>query len=245
MTARFPLACNTVLFRDHPLRDALEAIAWAGFDGAELAFISGMVEHVSPEMGDSGLAEVRAMAADLGLRLFSIEVTPNVPDRVAQACPLAAAIDLGRTLAGIAGRHGVRLALKPHVGAAVFDTATARRAHAEIGSPHLGLNFDPSHLHRVPEDVAAAATAFGDLVAHSHFRDCPSRVERGPGTPAQQVPGNGEVDIPGVLRALAATTYAGPLSFECIGAAGYSLAHATALAAGTRGYLARCLQEIA
>jgi sugar phosphate isomerase/epimerase len=107
------------------------------------------------------------------------------------------------------------------------------------------LNFDPSHLHRVPEDVAAAATAFGDLVAHSHFRDCPSRVERGPGTPAQQVPGNGEVDIPGVLQALAATTYAGPLSFECIGAAGYSLAHATALAAGTRGYLARCLQEIA
>ena len=268
MTARFPLACNTVLFRDHPLRDALEAIAWAGFDGAELAFISGMVEHVLPEMGDSGLAEVRAMAADLGLRLFSIEVTPNVPDRVAQACALAAAlgipvvaigsggktgdeaslveaIDLGRTLAEIAGRHGVRLALKPHVGAAVFDTATARRAHAEIGSPHLGLNFDPSHLHRVPEDVAAAATAFGDLVAHSHFRDCPSRVERGPGTPAQQVPGNGEVDIPGVLRALAATTYAGPLSFECIGAAGYSLAHATALAAGTRGYLARCLQEIA
>ena len=81
MTARFPLACNTVLFRDHPLRDALEAIAWAGFDGAELAFISGMVEHVSPEMGDSGLAEVRAMAADLGLRLFSIEVTPNAPDR--------------------------------------------------------------------------------------------------------------------------------------------------------------------
>ena len=59
MTARFPLACNTVLFRDHPLRDALDAIAWAGFDGAELAFISGMVEHVLPAMGDSGLAEVR------------------------------------------------------------------------------------------------------------------------------------------------------------------------------------------
>jgi sugar phosphate isomerase/epimerase len=267
MTARFPLACNTVLFRDHSLRDALEAIAWAGFDGAELAFISGMVEHVSPSMGDAGLAEVRTMASDLGLRLYSIEVTPNAPDRVEQACALAAAlgipvvaigsggksgdeaslreaIDLGRTLAAIAGTHGVRLALKPHVGAAVFDTATARRAHAEIGSPHLGLNFDPSHLHRVPEDVAEAAAAFGDLVVHSHFRDCPSRVERGPGTPTQQVPGNGEVDIPGVLRALAATAYAGTLSFECIGAAGYSLAHATALAAGTRGYLTRCLQEI-
>lgn len=267
MTPRFALACNTVLFRDHPLRDALEAIAWAGYDGAELAFISGMVEHVSPSMGDADLAEVRAMAADLGLRLVSIEVTPNAPDRVEAACALAAAlgipvvaigsggttgdeasmvaaIDLGRTLAGIAGRHGVRLALKPHVGAAVFDTATARRAHAAIGSPHLGLNFDPSHLHRVPEDVAGAATAFGDLVAHSHFRDCPSRVARGPGTPAQQVPGNGEVDIPGVLRALAATAYGGPLSFECIGAAGYSLARATALAAATRGYLSRCLQEI-
>ncbi len=264
---RFPLACNTVLFRDHTLREALEALAWSGYDGAELAYIPGMVEHVRPEMGGTGLAEVRHIADDLGLRLYSIEVTPSAPERIELACQMAAnlgipviAIGSGGTagddaslaevvalsseLARIAGRHGIRLALKPHVGAAVHDTTTARWAHKEVGSAYLGLNFDPSHLHRVPEDVATAATSFGDLIIHSHFRDCPSRVERGPGSPEQQVPGRGEVDISEVLKSLARTNYQGPLSFECIGAKGYSLARATAIAAETRGYLNRCLQEI-
>src|SRR6476646_2288428 len=107
-------------------------------------------------------------------------------------------VALGARLAEMAGRYGVKLALKPHVGAAVYNTETALRAWREIGSPHLGLNFDPSHLHRANEDVAEAARAFagaGALV-HSHFRDCPNRTERGPGTPEQQVPGRGEVDIP-------------------------------------------------
>ena len=269
MTARrFPLSCNTVLFRDHTLRESLEALAWSGYDGAELAYIPGMVEHVTPEMGEPGLAEVRRMADDLGLRLYSIEVTPSTPDRIEAACVMAAALGIpviaigsgGKTgdeesfaeaialsgeVANIAGRHGIQLALKPHVGAAVHDTTSATRAYREIGSSHLGLNFDPSHLHRVPEDVATAATVFGERIVHSHFRDCPSRVERGPGTPEQQVPGRGEVDIVGVLRALGQTRYHGPLSFECIGAKGYSLARATAIAAETRGYLNRCLQELA
>ena len=265
---RFPLSCNTVLFRDHSLREALDALAWSGYDGAELAYIPAMVKHVNPEMGVTGLAEVRHMADDLGLCLYAIEVTPSAPARIEEACQMATALGIpviaigsgGKTgdeasfaeavalsteLARIAGSHGIRLALKPHIGAAVHDTTTARRAHREIGSAHLGLNFDPSHLHRVPEDVATAATSFGDLIVHSHFRDCPSRVERGPGTPEQQVPGRGEVDISGVIKSLGQTPYGGPLSFECIGAKGYSLARATAIAAETRGYLSRCLQEIA
>ena len=109
------------------------------------------------------------------------------------------AVDAGGRLAQLAARYAVTLALKPHVGAAVYNTETALRAWREIGSPHLGLNFDPSHLHRADEDVVSAARAFagaGALV-HSHFRDCPSRTERGPGTPEQQIPGRGEVDIMG------------------------------------------------
>ena len=147
----------------------------------------------------------------------------------------------------MAGRYGVSLALKPHVGAAVYDTETALRAWGEIGSPHLGLNFDPSHLHRAGEDVAAAARAFagaGALV-HSHFRDCPNRTERGPGTPEQQVPGRGEVDIPAVLRALQESGYGGVLDLEVIGAKGYPLSRAMGVAAETRGYLNRCLKDLA
>ncbi len=149
-------------------------------------------------------------------------------------------------LAETAGRYGVKLAMKPHVGAAVYNTETALRAWREIGSPHLGLNFDPSHLHRAGEDVAAAAQTFAQAgaIAHSHFRDCPSRTERGPGTPEQQVCGRGEVDLPSALRALASAGYQGPLSLEVIGARQYPLSRAMGVAAENRGYLNRCLQEL-
>jgi sugar phosphate isomerase/epimerase len=265
----FRLGCNTVLFAMADLEPALQHLAWAGYDGAELSFIAGMVEHVQPGQGKSYADGLRKMAADLGLGLYAIEVTPNTPERVEAACQIASdleipvvaigsggktgdeaafrqAIDLGRTLAAVAGRYGVKLALKPHVGAAVYNTETALQAWREIDSPHLGLNFDPSHLHRAGEDVAQAARTFAEAgaIVHTHFRDCPNRTERGPGSPEQQTPGRGEVDIPAVLRALRDGGYTGPLDFEVIGAKNYPLSRAAIVAAENRGYLHRCLQEL-
>jgi sugar phosphate isomerase/epimerase len=265
---RFRLSCNTVLFAMADVETALQHLAWAGYDAAELPYIASMAEHVRP--GDAEAAKrLRALAAELGLELCAIEVTPNAPERVEAALQAAAslgipvvaigsggktgdeesfrqAVALGRQLAELAGRYGVRLAMKPHVGAAVYNTETALRAWREIGSPHLGLNFDPSHLHRAGEDVAEAARAMGraGAIAHSHFRDCPTSEGRSPGTPEQQVPGRGEVDIPAVLRALAEAGYQGPLSFEVIGAKQYPLSRAAMVAAENRGYLHRCLQEL-
>lgn len=252
------------------LEEALEHIAWAGYDGAELAYIASMVEHVHPGQGSAAAGHIRETAAGLGLDLYAIEVTPNTPARVEAACQIAAgleipivaigsggktgdedsfrqAVALGRDLAAIAGRHGVTLALKPHVGAAVYNTETALRALREIGSPHLGLNFDPSHLARAGEDVAEAArrlTAAGAVV-HSHFRDClTTEIGGPPGPPVEQVPGRGRVDIPAVLRALAEGGYTGVLDLEVIGAKGYALSRAMGIAAEARGYLNRVLQEI-
>jgi sugar phosphate isomerase/epimerase len=94
--------------------------------------------------------------------------------------------------------------------------------------------------------VATAARELGraGAIFHSHFRDCPTSEGRSPGTPEQQVPGRGLVDIPGVLRALAGSGYQGPLSLEVIGARQYPLSRAAQVAAENRGYLNRCLQEL-
>jgi sugar phosphate isomerase/epimerase len=265
--ARFRLSCNTVLFAMVGVEEALQHLAWAGYEAAELPYIASMAEHVQP--GAESSSRIRRLAGDLGLALCAIEVTPNDPARVEAALQAASDLEipvvaigsggktgdeesyqqsvaLGVRLAETAGRYGVKLAMKPHVGAAVYNTETALRAWREIGSPHLGLNFDPSHLHRAGEDVAEAARAFGQAgaIAHSHFRDCPTRTERGPGTPEQQVCGRGEVDVPGVLRALASAGYQGPLSLEVIGAKQYPLSRAMGVAAENRGYLHRCLQEM-
>ena len=264
--SRFKLSCNTVLFGMTDVEEALRHLAWAGYDAAELPYIASMAEHVHP--GDGSALRTRSLAQALGLTLAAIEVTPNDPARVEAALQAASELEipvvaigsggktgdeesykqsvaLGARLAEMAGRYAVKLALKPHVGAAVYNTETALKAWREIGSPHLGLNFDPSHLHRADEDVVQAARTFGQAGAifHSHFRDCPSRTERGPGTPEQQVAGRGEVDIPGTLRALADSGYQGVLSLEVIGAKQYPLSRAATIAAENRGYLNRCLQE--
>ncbi|MCL4546099.1 MAG: sugar phosphate isomerase/epimerase [Chloroflexi bacterium] len=268
--ARFRVGCNSVLFSMVDLDTALQHIAWAGYDGAELAYIPGMVEHVQPQQGRDYAQRIRDLAASLGLGLYSIEVTPNAPERVEHACQIATDLGIpviaigsggktgdeasfrqsvatGKTLADIALRYGITLALKPHVGAAVYNTETALRAWKEIGSASLGLNFDPSHLVRAGEDVASAARAFtaAGAVVHSHFRDClTDKIGGPPGPPEEQVPGRGRINIPAVLRALAEGGYTGAIDLECIGAKGYSPSRAMGIAAETRGYLRRCIQEL-
>lgn len=268
--ARYLVGCNTVLFGMTDVGTALQHIAWAGYDGAELAALPQMADHLQTGQGRDSALSLRRQAADLGLDLFAIEAATAEPMRLEGVLQAAAeleipvvaigsggktgddasfreAIDLNGRLAELAGRYGVRLAMKPHVGAAVYNTETALRAWRDINSLHLGLNFDPSHLHRAGEDVADAARQLGQAGAlfHSHFRDCPNRTERGPGAPEGQIPGRGEVDIPGVLRALSDAGYSGVLDLEVIGARAYSPSRAMGIAAETRGYLRRCLEELA
>ena len=83
----------------------------------------------------------------------------------------------------------------------------------------------------------------GTHIVISHFRDCLSR-ERQVGPPETQVLGRGAIDIPAVLRALKSVGYDYALDLEIIGARGYSLARAMGLAAESRGYLRRCMQEV-
>jgi hypothetical protein len=52
---------------------------------------------------------------------------------------------------------GITLAVKPHVGAAIYSTETALRAIREIDSPDFGINWDPSHLFRNNEDLLISA----------------------------------------------------------------------------------------
>jgi sugar phosphate isomerase/epimerase len=138
----------------------------------------------------------------------------------------------------------VTLAVKPHVGQAIYNCETGVRLLNEVTEGNIGLNFDPSHLARADDDPAEVAKVWKGKIATSHFRDCPVRVPGPPGSPEQQVPGRGALDLPGILRSLKETGYSGPVNLEIIGAKDYPLSRAMGLAAEARGYLHRCLQEI-
>lgn len=260
------LGCNTILFVSADLATAVQHVAWAGYRYVELAAVQGMCEHISLDLDASARRAVLSLLAEHGLEVTAMEAATTDRARLEGLFKLAgdlgigivnigsggktgdeestrAAIDHIGTLASLAGHYGLRLAVKPHVGQAIYNGETALRLMDEVREPALGLNFDPSHLFRAGEDLPEVAHRWAGKVITSHFRDCASR-EQQVGPPDTQIPGRGIVDLPATLRALQETRYTGPLNLEVIGARTYELSRAMGIAAESRGYLHRCLQEI-
>jgi sugar phosphate isomerase/epimerase len=259
------LGCNTVLFGTADLATALQHIAWAGYAGAELAALPGMADHVDPERDAERARDIVIHADELGIDLVAIEAGGN-PERQQRCFDLARGLSIPTICVGSGGKPddpsswreaiqrlrgmakaaeiaGVTLAVKPHVGAAIYSTETALRAIQEIDSPEIGINWDPSHLYRNNEDLLASAQRLAPYIRHVHIRDCQSR-DRHVGPPETQIPGRGSLDLPAILRALHEGGYDGYLDLEVIGAKNYDLARAMGIAAESRGYLTRCLQQL-
>lgn len=262
------LGCNTVIFGKFPLEVALQSIAWSGFRNAHLAALPGMAEHVSPQ-SDGG--EVAALLKKYGLGVSGIEVTydmsqPETAERMHGILQLAHDLECGviaipsrgttgdeesylRFIEGVrpytarAKALGIRLALKGHVGQAVYNTDTMLRAISDVGLQGFGVNADPSHLYRANENPHESVQRLSGAIAMVHIRDCPHRNQP-PGSPEQQVPGQGEMNLPAMIAALHEVGYNGALDLEIIGAHQYTdLSRCTALAAQSCGYLRRCLKE--
>ena len=258
------LGTNTVIFASADLETALQHAAWAGYENVELAAIAGMCEHVS--IGDDA-SRIKDLIAQNNLTATAMEAATNDGERLKNLFALASEIGIGivnigsggatgdeestkssialmREFARMAGDAGVKLAVKPHVGQAIYNAETGLRLMNEVSEPALGLNFDPSHLARADDNPAEVAPRWGDKIITSHFRDCPVRVPGPPGTPDQQIPGRGALDLPEILQALKNTGYNGPINLEVIGTKDYSLARAMGVAAESRGYLRRCFQNL-
>jgi sugar phosphate isomerase/epimerase len=258
------LGINTVIFGSVDLETALQHVAYAGYENVELAAIAGMAEHL--KIGEDA-SRVKDLLAQNNLTVTATEAATNDRERLRSIFALASqigipivnigsggttdnedstrsSIQLMREFAQMANDAGVKLAVKPHVGQAIYNAETGLRLMNEIDEPALGLNFDPSHLARADDDPASVAPLWNDKIITSHFRDCPVRVPGPPGTPEQQIPGRGALDLPRILSSLKGIGYAGPINLEVIGAQGYELGRAMGIAAESRGYLRRCFQEL-
>ncbi|HMP75101.1 MAG TPA: sugar phosphate isomerase/epimerase [Kiritimatiellia bacterium] len=78
----------------------------------------------------------------------------------------------------------------------------------EVGAPNLAICIDSGHCHLNGLNVASVITACGDLLAETHFHDNHgARDEHNP-------IGDGTIDWPSVIRALADVGYPGSITFE-------------------------------
>jgi sugar phosphate isomerase/epimerase len=107
---------------------------------------------------------------------------------------------------------GKNLATAPALWQAIFDA---------IPSPHLGLNFDPSHLVWQQIDSARCIREFGARIFHVHAKD--ERIDRerlqaggiyGLGWHVPKLPGLGEVQWGEMFAALTDVGYRGPVCIE-------------------------------
>lgn len=128
--------------------------------------------------------------------------------------------------------EGVRLALEPWPGSVLghgpyrwTNLATTPemwdRLFAEVPSPALGLEYDPSHLVWQGIDYLRAILDYGERIHHIHAKDIVIDRARlgcvgvhGRGWWRFVVPGLGGVDWPGLFRNLRLVGYAGDITFE-------------------------------
>lgn len=131
-----------------------------------------------------------------------------------------------------AEEEGVRLALEPWPGGVQghgpyrwTNLATTPEMwdalFAEVPSPALGLEYDPSHLVWQEIDYLRAILDYGERIHHVHAKDIvidEARLGRvgvhGRGWWRFVVPGLGEIDWPALFRHLRLVGYAGDISFE-------------------------------
>jgi sugar phosphate isomerase/epimerase len=258
------LGCNSVLFGGFDMETAFKHIAVAGYDGIEVSAIEGMSRHLTLDCWREVAPEVKRLAQLNGLELLAMEQPsqdPAIMEAAFQAAvecgipvvncgpggktgdeaSLRQSIDSIGRLADMAERYGVTLCVKAHVGAAIYNTPTTHELMAAVTSPALGIDMDPSHIHRSGENPVEALAAVIGRVKHVHIRDCKGPGP-GPGKPELQANGRGEIDLVGYIRVLHEHGYAGPVDLEVIGAREYALVQCAVIAAESRGHMQACLQ---
>jgi sugar phosphate isomerase/epimerase len=263
---KMKLGADSVLFGGFPLETAFKYLALAGYDGIELSAIDGMSEHLILDRWQELIPDIKRYAKTYNLQLMAIKNPSQDSTRMELAfqaavelgIPLITTDPIGKAddeaawlqeidslgkLALRAEHHGITLCVKAHVGKTIYNTPTTLRAMKEISSSAFGIDMDPSHIYRAGENPVDAIAAVISRVKHVHIRDCKGR-QQGPGSPAMQANGRGDIDLVGYIRVLHQQGYNGPLDLENIGTKGQNtpLEECCIIAAESRGHMQACLQ---
>jgi sugar phosphate isomerase/epimerase len=132
--------------------------------------------------------------------------------------PRAALVDAFGALCEGAARHGLRVKLEFTPWSAIPDATTAWEIVRASGAGDAGVLIDAWHHFRGANDLAQIAALPGARVAGVQLSDAPS-VPSGAPLPqeslhARRLPGEGSIDLVGLVRALDAIGCTAPLGAE-------------------------------
>jgi len=108
-----------------------------------------------------------------------------------------------------AAEKKILLGIENHGGAITGSPETLKRLFDQIGSPYLGLLYDPCNYVQKNVDYRAALELLKDHLVHVHFKDAVSNP-----TFKRVMFGEGEVDFKWAVERLNALGYRGDLALE-------------------------------
>jgi sugar phosphate isomerase/epimerase len=224
------LAGHSYAYRDLPLGEALDELAGVGFCLVDvwLGHSAGEPDRVAQALGERDLEAVAVSAG--GFYTVDSDAVPRAVDLaqavgapVIVACVAPAVLD---TVLERLPAH-VTLCIENHWDQSL---ATSREVR-EVLDTHSGVAacLDTGHALLVGEPPQRFLAALGPRVKHVHLKDAasPSLSERLVGRrlrarflprPQPVTPGDGDLDVRGVRRALEDVGYAGALALEHEGA---------------------------
>ena len=229
---------SSIIFLPYTLGQALTGLAAAGFRNVEIGAVKGFLEHLDPDdITDEAIANCRRLLDENGLTCVSMSGhaqlhTEEGRRRLTNVLRAGKELGIGvlntftgdaetpeevetfkqnvRQIAGDARAAGIRLCIETDSN--LLPTAEiGRKILDEIGDPWVQFNYDPGNVvyytGAVPEQDIEYAL---DRLGHFHLKD----QRGGKGVADFPPPGEGEVDVPHILRRLKETGFSGPVSME-------------------------------
>jgi sugar phosphate isomerase/epimerase len=229
---------SSIIFLPYTLEQALQGLSEAGFENVEIGAVKDFLEHLDPDnLGPAEVANCQRLLDQHGLTVVSmsghaplhldigrqrltnvlragremgIQVLNTFTGDASTEEEIDAFVRNVNAIAEEAEEAGIRLCIETDSN--LLPTAKVGVDILErIGNPWVGINYDPGNViyytEAVPEeDIELALPHLG----HVHLKD-----KRGGKGVADFPPlGDGDVDIPRILKTLDDAGYSGPVSME-------------------------------
>ncbi|CAN5780811.1 hypothetical protein BH24CHL4_BH24CHL4_17880 [soil metagenome] len=230
---------STIVFAPHPIEAALEGLAEAGFKNVEIGAVKGWFEHIDPDtVSEAEIQRIGGRLSDLGLNPVSLSghtqlQTDEGKDRFKRAIDIADGLGMQivntftgdaqteeerdayfanvQELCDHAGPLGLKIGMETDSN--MLPTAKSGAGILDrIDRPEvLGFNYDPGNVIYYTgadpyEDVQYALPR----MVHFHLKD----KIGGKGVFNFPPTGDGQIDIPRLLKILEDGGYSGPISAE-------------------------------
>ncbi|MGA2026683.1 MAG: sugar phosphate isomerase/epimerase family protein [Syntrophobacteraceae bacterium] len=148
------------------------------------------------------------LAEKLGARHISTE--PGGPlEGISREEGIRHFLDGLRAVEGRARRKGIKILIEPEPGLLIENSSEFLEIYKRLDPAVFGLNFDIGHFFCVGEDPCALVLQLKDCAPHFHLEDIDSSRRH-----HHLMPGEGAIDIPGVLEAIKNTGFAGYVTVE-------------------------------